>query len=216
MRGNVERRGTSSWRIKFDLGRDASGKRQIQRVTVRGKRADAEAKLTEMLAAIGKEEFVKPSKITVKEWVNQRLDAWVTAKEISGKTEEGYRRAVDNHIVPHLGMRTIQSLRPLCIDRWHNSLRSEGLAPRTIGQAHRVLGKALREGVKFGTLVKNVCSSPAGGQRAPKVERHEMGTLTEDQVATVLNSLRSRHERRGNRGRPPRHYPARHRRRCPH
>ena len=171
-------------------------------LTVHGRRAAAQLKLTEMLAAVGKGEFVQPTETTVDTWVNQRLNAWVAAGEIGGKTEEGYRRAVDNHIVPHLGTRTIQSLKPLCIDRWHTALRSGGLSARTIGHAHRVLGKALREGVKFGTLVKNVCSSPSGGQRAPKVDRQEMQILTGAEVLGVLGKLRAHNDRRGHRGRP--------------
>lgn len=202
MRGMIERRGKSSWRIRFDVGRDAEGKRRFQYITVRGKRADAEAKLSEMLAAVGRGEFVKPAKVTVAEWVNQRLDAWVAAKDIGGTTEQGYRRAVDCYILPHLGTRTIQSLKPLCIDRWHTALRADNLSARTIGSAHRVLGKALREGAKFGMVVRNVCSSPAGGQSAPRVVRQEMQILTEPEMASVLEKLTNRHERRGNRGRP--------------
>ena len=137
MRGTVSRRGKSSWRIKFDLGRDANGKRQFQRVTVRGMKADAEAKLTEMLSAVGKGEFVKPVKVTVAEWVSQRLDAWVAAREIGGSTEQGYRRVLNHYIVPHLGARTIQSLKPLCIERWHATLRGEGLSARTIACSAR-------------------------------------------------------------------------------
>jgi hypothetical protein len=43
MRGNITRRGKSSWRLKFDEGTDrVSGKRRTRYVTVRGKRQDAE------------------------------------------------------------------------------------------------------------------------------------------------------------------------------
>jgi integrase len=202
MKGQVQRRGKNSWRIRFDLGRKADGTRDYQYVTVRGKRAEAEQKLAEMLAAVGKGEFVKPSKITVTDWINQRVDAWVSAGEIGGTTEEGYRRNVDSYIVPQLGTRTIQSLKPLDLDRWHTKLRAKGLSARTIGSAHRVLSKALREAVKFDVAVKNVASSPAGGQRAPKVARVEMEILTETEVTSVLDKLRARHERRGHRGRP--------------
>ena len=38
MRGNITRRGKSSWRLKFDVGTDASGKRIIQYETVHGTR----------------------------------------------------------------------------------------------------------------------------------------------------------------------------------
>lgn len=202
MRGTITRRGKHSWRIKFDVGRDAQGKRTFQFLTVRGKKADAEAKLTEMLNAVGKGEFIKPSKITVAEWVGQRIDAWVSAQEIGAKTEERYRNMADGYITPLLGARAIQSLRPLCIDRWHAKLREKGLSARTIGQAHRVLGKALREAAKFDAVAKNVCSSPAGGQSAPKVVREEMQVLNEEEIKSVLDKLRARRERRGNQGRP--------------
>jgi len=46
MRGNITRRGKSSWRLKFDAERDVvTGKRQTRYVTVRGKRLDAEREL---------------------------------------------------------------------------------------------------------------------------------------------------------------------------
>jgi hypothetical protein len=34
-RGNITRRGKRSWRLKFDVGCDARGKRQVRFVTVR-------------------------------------------------------------------------------------------------------------------------------------------------------------------------------------
>ena len=36
MKGNITRRGRNSWRLKFDRGRDANGKRLITYMTVRG------------------------------------------------------------------------------------------------------------------------------------------------------------------------------------
>ena len=54
MRGSITRRGRESWRLRFDVGVDASGKRKVQSVTVRGTKRQAQAKLTELLAAIDK------------------------------------------------------------------------------------------------------------------------------------------------------------------
>lgn len=59
MRGNITRRGKSSWRIKFDLGTDTAGNRQTRYVTVRGKRADAERELTRLLSDIDKGTLVE-------------------------------------------------------------------------------------------------------------------------------------------------------------
>jgi integrase len=79
--------------------------------------------------------------------------------------------------VPHLGAKLLQKLRTLDIEEWHTTLRTGGradgkggLAPRTIGHAHRVLGKALRDATKTEMVVKNVVAS----QSAPKVDDDEM------------------------------------------
>ena len=48
MRGNITRRGASSWRIKFDVG-GQDGKRVTRYVTVRGTRQDAQKELTRLL-----------------------------------------------------------------------------------------------------------------------------------------------------------------------
>jgi hypothetical protein len=65
MRGNITRRGRDSYRLKFDLPRGPDGKRRSEFVTVRGGKKDAQAKLTEILAAIGRGQHVEPSKITM-------------------------------------------------------------------------------------------------------------------------------------------------------
>ena len=56
------------------------------------------------------------------------------------------------------------------MEAWHTTLRNGGLAARTIGHAHRVLGKALGDAERDGLIIKNVCKL----QRAPKVTESEM------------------------------------------
>jgi integrase len=56
------------------------------------------------------------------------------------------------------------------MEAWHTTLRNGGLAARTIGHAHRVLGKALGDAERDGLIIKNVCKL----QRAPKVTQSEM------------------------------------------
>jgi integrase len=81
------------------------------------------------------------------------------------------------YIAPHLGTKLLQKLRPLDIEGWHTTLRNSGradgkggVAPRTIGHAHRVLGKALGDAVGNELIVKNVVTS----KKAPKVPDEEM------------------------------------------
>jgi integrase len=62
-------------------------------------------------------------------------------------------------------------------------LRNSGLAARTIGHAHRVLGKALRDAEKDNLIVKNATKL----QRAPKVTDKEMVIVRD--VPTLIDKL---------------------------
>ena len=60
-RGNITRRGKASWRIKLERESEIPGKRKYHVETVRGKRADAEKRLTELLRAVDTGTAVDPS-----------------------------------------------------------------------------------------------------------------------------------------------------------
>src|SRR5258706_15647703 len=64
--GNITRRGERSWRLKFEGGeRDPmSGQRCTRYVTVRGTKAEAQAKLRELLRGVDNGSYVEPSKLT--------------------------------------------------------------------------------------------------------------------------------------------------------
>jgi integrase len=164
MRGNITRRGRHSWRIKFDVERDPpTGKRNIQYVTFRGTRREAQVKLAELITAVGRGAYVEPSKMTVADLVRGRVDQWEAAGDISARTAQRYRQLVEHQIVPHLGAMALQKLRPLDIERWHTTLRNSrrvrgkgGVAARTIGHAHRVLSKALKDATKNELVGRNV------------------------------------------------------------
>ena len=91
------------------------------------------------------------------EFVRARVDQWQAAGDISARTAQRYRQLVENQIAPHLGAKPLQKLTRLDIEGWHNALHQGGLAPRTIGHAHRVLSKALSDAESDGLVVRNVC-----------------------------------------------------------
>src|SRR5579872_4853864 len=108
MKGSIRRRGRSSWELKFDIGRDGTGRRRIRYETVRGKRQDAERKLTELLGSFHAGTIVDPSKVTVAEYVR----GWLDVAEVTPKTAERYRQLAEQQIIPHLGATLLQKLRP--------------------------------------------------------------------------------------------------------
>src|SRR5258706_3435893 len=171
MTGHIRQRGKRSFELKFDAGRDpATGERNIQYCSFKGTKREAQIKLAALITSVGAGSYVEPSKSTVADFVRARVIQWEAAGDISARTAQRYRQLVENQIAPHLGAKALQKLTRLDIEGWHNSLRNGGLAARTIGHAHRVLGKALGDAESDGLVVNNVCRL----RKAAKVAENEI------------------------------------------
>jgi integrase len=125
--------------------------------------------LTALLKSQDDGAYVAPSKETVANFVRERVAHWEASGHISARTAQRYRQLVENQLVPHLGAKQLRDLRPRDIETWHTTLR-ETVEPRTVGHAHRVLSKALKDAVANEELVKNVAKT----KTAPKVTDEEM------------------------------------------
>ena len=120
---------------------------------------------------------------------------WRAAGIISVKTAERYEELVEYQVVPFLGPIALQKLKTTDIEAWHAALRTKGrqdgtggLSSRTIGHVHKLLGKALREGVRHGLVLKNVASE----ERPPKVNAKKMEILSPGQVRELPTKLAGR------------------------
>ena len=122
----------------------AAGKRIIHYHSVKGTEQDAKKKLTALLKSQDDGAYVAPSRETVANFVRERVTHWEASGHISGRTAQRYRQLVENQLVPHLGAKRLRDLRPRDIENWHTTLR-ETVEPRTVGHAHRVLSKALKD-----------------------------------------------------------------------
>ncbi len=190
MIGNITRRGANSWRLKFDVGRDANGKRITRFVTVKGTKKQAQAELARLVAAHDAGTLVEPSKLTVAEYMR----AWIetVSADISPKTAERYRQLIERQIVPHLGTMSLQKLKPIHVETWHATLLKAGghdggrLSAQTVLHAHRTLSKGLQDAVRTEVIVRNVASVA----KKPKVTHDEMPILTADEVAQTLAAMR--------------------------
>ena len=189
MRGNITRRGKSSWRLKFDAEADAlTGERRIRYLTVRGKRADAEAELARLLNDANKGVLPNASKLTLETWLWQ----WLEGKHgLSPITVERYREIIAKGIVPALGKVELQRLKPVEVKSWLSNMVTRGsrtggpLAPRTVRHLYRVLRAALEDAVKLDLLSRNVAAAVS----PPRLGDAEIETLTADQIAAVLAAL---------------------------
>src|ERR1700722_7464670 len=102
MRGHIRQRSNGSWEIRYDYGTDpATGKRRIATATVRGDRKAAEKELRRLLHPLDDGEHVDPTRISVKQWLEQWLETVKT--EVAPKTFERYDEIARQFLMPALG-----------------------------------------------------------------------------------------------------------------
>jgi integrase len=188
MRGNITRRGRSSWRIKYDVPAAATSKRATRYLTVRGSRRDANRELARLITAAHDGTLVEPSKTTVADY----LRSWLAGLHgLAGKTRQEYGR-LTQLVIPHLGNHELQRLRPAHIADWHAKLLASGgkngrpLSARTVAHAHHVLHTALERAVGTELLARNVAHAVS----PPKVAPTEIAALKADEIAPVLAALK--------------------------
>jgi integrase len=193
--GHIRQRSAGSWELRYSLGRDeATGKRRIVTTTVRGDRKAAEKELRRLLHAVDTGAHVDPSRLTVRQW----LAAWlaVVREEVSPKSHERYAEIAQHFLIPALGNLPLTKLTPSHIQTAYNGLatggrrdgKEGGLSPRTRRHIHRILNSALARAVEQQVLARN--PADAFKKRLPKVERREMTTLSTDQAARLLASIK--------------------------
>jgi integrase len=191
-RGSIQRRGKQSWRIRFEDGVDAKGRRKRRTITFKGSRKDAQRELTRLLAAADAGTLPEPSKATVADHVRNWIE---NDPNLSPKTRERYLELAELQIVPHLGTTLLQKLKPLQVDDWHNTLLKTGaknggpLSARTVGHAHRVLHRALQVAVENEVLARNVASIKS----PPTVDEEEVEILLKEQIPIVIDKLIGHH-----------------------
>ena len=191
MKGHIRRRGKKSWAVILDLGRDETGKRKQKWHTVRGTKKDAEAELVRLIHELGTGEYVEPSKMLVREYLERWLKDYA-GQSVSPKTLERYRQIIDGNITPAVGGYALSKLKPLHIQSFYtDSLTSGrkdgkgGLSAQTVLHFHRILHRAMGQAVKWQLLGRN----PVDAVEPPRPERKEMVALDDAETAQLLKVL---------------------------
>jgi integrase len=172
MKGCIKERSPGRFAIIIEMRDPATGQRKRKWHSFRGNKREAQIECAKLIAAVGNGDYVEPTKTTVAEFVPSRIDQWEASGEISARTAQRYRQLLANQIAPYLGTKVLRKLKPLDVEGWHTSLRAT-VAARTIGHAHRLLSKALKDAAKNDIVSRNVTKE----QPAPKVEDEEMAIV---------------------------------------
>ena len=125
--------------------------------------------------------------------------AFLTSRWLPGKrlvladtTYDGYRRNVENHIVPALGRIPLRRLRPHHLESFYEGLlhpsdERRPLAPKTGYEMHLVIRGALEEAVVRGLLRRNV-ALVAHAPRLRSISKIEQKAWTADELQAFLRA----------------------------
>lgn len=117
------------------------------------------------------------------------LETWLThwveniaAAHVSENTIDGYRVAVNHHLIPSLGAHRLEKLQPEHLERFYKKMQDSGSAAGTAHQVHRTVRTALNEAVRRAHLTVN----PATIAKAPRLEEEEVEPYTVEEVQRLL------------------------------
>jgi len=178
-----------SWSYRLDLAYDDNGKRRQRQVGNFATKREAQAALNDALAGLQHGTYVAPSKQTVRDFLGVWIDTIKPEVALTAWTNCG--EVVERYVLPYLGAKRLADLSPMDIKRWHGELLDHGrrdgtpLAVNSVKLAHRVLHRALADGVRWNVLPTN----PVSSVRVPKGEHHEMTVWTSEEARRFLDSL---------------------------
>ena len=181
MRGEIKKRSPGSWQIRVFLGRDENGKRIRKNETVRGKKADAERHLREILGEMDHGVVPSVKRYKLAEWLKLWLDD-VIAHSVEQTTIERYEEAIRLHIVPELGNIEISKITPRQVQELQSKLLRDGMAPKGVEMVHGVFSGAMNHAVKMELIFRN----PVEAVSPPPVQKTEAFSPTLEQVQALL------------------------------
>lgn len=182
----VKKENKDFWYYVLTTGKDLDGKRiQIRKRGFVSEKA-AKKSLREAQVAADKGTYIKPSKSTFGEY----LDEWFnTRKEKLGsqtvKANESYIR---NHIIPMIGHISLADLNVLHIEKFISDLRKKGLAEATIKKMFSIVSSSLITASKRSIILKNVA---ADADNKAKVKRKKVEVWDELEARQFLEFVQT-------------------------
>lgn len=182
--GGLYQRADGMWIGVVDLGYGPDGKRRRKPVSSKSY-AVAQKKLTALKREVAQHGGNLPTaNWTVEKWLNHWLDT-IASERVRPRTLTGYRSYVDTWLIPHLGRRRLDQLRPEHIRALYATMRDAGKSDATRRQCHAILSRALTIAVREGKATSN----PAALIDAPSTHVEHRKPLTLVEARQVIDAL---------------------------
>lgn len=184
--GTIEDRGNGKWKLVAHAGLDpVTGKYRRIRKTVEAKnKTEAKKLLAEFEVEVNKGlRQTKPNKLTLESFIPLWIDNYAS-DHLSPNTLETYQVIINAHILPYMGKKRMDKLKPLDFIQYFNNL--EGLSPASVHYHHRVLKNLFSRAVEWQLIVDN----PLSGVKKPKLQAvKDIEVYTVEEVKELFKLL---------------------------
>src|SRR5262245_44628418 len=143
MNGSLKQIEEGVWRLRYDLGMDADGKRKQKMETFKGTKKQAQEKLRDALKGMDENTYVEPRKLTLGQWLKEWIASQRIVSRLRSSTLRRYSDAIRDVCKAEISMTLLQRLTETHLERLY--------AGFSVGQRHiihTVVRRALRRAVK--------------------------------------------------------------------
>lgn len=121
---------------------------------------------------------------TVGKWLTFWIENIAVVPNVKQNTADGYRVAVNVHLIPGIGAHRLDKLTPEHIEKLTRKMQKNGSKPATAHQAFRTLRTALNEAERRGHLVQN----PTKLAKSPRLSMVEVEPYSVVEVQRILEA----------------------------
>lgn len=204
-RGTVVKRGTK-WSVVLDFGRDETGRRIRKWHSGFATEKAAEKARTALLGKLDAGEYVASTRITVREFANDRwlpsVATAVATGSLKATTGSSYKMLVERHVLPHLGHVALKDVTPDMLARLYGELFTSGrlqvskkegaptgLSASTVRLIHVCVHRMLSDAVRWGVLARNVADAAARDVPRKQRSSDSMAVWSPEQLRAFLESV---------------------------
>lgn len=140
------------WTAVIELPPGPNGERRRKPIRRKNK-AEVTAELDKLRADLAQRGDIPTKSQTVEQWFTY----WLTLaqKNVRPNTYDGYRRTVENHIIPAIGKVKLDKLTAAHVRRVHDAITAKGLSSTTALLAHRTMAVSFKIAVREGRIGRN-------------------------------------------------------------
>lgn len=196
--GSIRKRSDGRWEGRYTAGRNPTSGKPIYKNVLGKTQAEVKEKLKIALAECEKIDVYKSAQYTVGEWMDVWFENYAAIK-VRPSSHQTYKGYIEHHIKPHIGSIPLSKLTTLDLQKLYKKLmkagrverieakkQPKGLSAKTVRNLNQIISSAMDMAIEQ----KLISVNPTNKCALPKVEHHEMNTLTKDQLTAFLAEAR--------------------------